>query len=240
MLTKSVTPVTLQEISRVDEVMNKVMSRATKEDQKTIKYYYEIGKSLRVVKNIIEFPDVDTQFYDLTVEENNNYFAGIQGLSVIHNTGLNFSNLRPKGAKISKGGESSGVMSFMEVFNASAKAIHTGGNRRSAHLGALNVDHPDIEEFITYKRGDENGRLTQFNISVGITDKFIEAVKADADWDLVFDGKVYKTVKAKYLYNLITDNMFLYNEPGILYLDEVARNNNGWYKYDIDATKMSY
>ncbi|NCB02757.1 MAG: hypothetical protein EOM67_11415 [Spirochaetia bacterium] len=112
---------------------------------------------MKVVKSIVEFPDVDTQFYDLTVEENNNYFAGIQGLSVIHNTGLNFSNLRPKGAKISKGGESSGVMSFMEVFNASAKAIHTGGNRRSAHLGALNIDHPDIEEFITYKRGDENG-----------------------------------------------------------------------------------
>ena len=64
----------------------------------------------------------------------------------------------------------------------------------------------------------------------------MKAVKADADWDLVFDGKIYKTVKAKYLYNLITDNMFLYNEPGILYLDEVARNNNGWYKYDIDAT----
>ena len=103
MLTKSVTPVTLHDISKVDEVVNKVMSRATKEDQKAIKYYYEIGKTLKVVKSIVEFPDVDTQFYDLTVEENNNYFAGIQGLSVIHNTGLNFSNLRPKGQRYLRG-----------------------------------------------------------------------------------------------------------------------------------------
>ena len=150
--------------------------------------------------------------------------------------GIDFSPLRPKGASISKGGESSGVLSFMEIFDASAKAIHTGGQRRAAHMGVLRCDHPDIEEFVTYKHGDVNGRLTQFNISVGITDEFLTAVENDTDWDLVFEGKVYKTIKATYLYSLIIQNMYTYNEPGVLFLDTVNRMNNGWYMYQLSAT----
>lgn len=149
--------------------------------------------------------------------------------------GFNVSGLRPKGTAISKGGESSGPMSFLEIFDTSAKAIHTGGQRRAAHICILNVDHPDIEEFIQYKQGDDNKRLTQFNISVGITDKFMQAVEQGADWDLVFDGRVYKTVSAKYLYDLITDNMYQHNEPGVFFLDTVNANNNGWYMYDIKS-----
>jgi len=147
--------------------------------------------------------------------------------------GLNFSSLRPKDAPLSKGGKSSGVISFMRVFNESAKIIQTGGSRRAAHIGILNVDHPEIEDFITAKHGDENKALTQFNISVGITDKFMNAVKNDLDWDLVFDGKVYKTVKAKYLYELMTKNAYEHNEPGILNLDTINRYNNGYYEFDI-------
>ena len=149
--------------------------------------------------------------------------------------GFNVSNLRPKNASISKGGESSGPMSFLEIFDVSAKAIHTGGARRSAHICIMNVDHPDIEEFITYKQGDANKKLTQFNISVGITDAFMQAVKYDMDWDLQFGGKVYKTVKARYLYDLITDNMYEHNEPGVFFLDAVNRDNNGWYMYNINS-----
>ena len=148
--------------------------------------------------------------------------------------GFNASKLRPKGAPISKGGESSGVMSFLEIFDASAKSIHTGGGRRSAHIAILNIDHPDIEEFITYKQGDENKRLTQFNISVGITDKFIDAVKNDEDWDLVFEGKVYKTIKARELYDKITKHAWWYNEPGVLFLDTVEKENNGHHAFTVD------
>ena len=147
--------------------------------------------------------------------------------------GFNVSKLRPKDASISKGGESSGPISFLEVFDASAKTIHTGGGRRSAHIAVMNVDHPDIEEFITVKQGDHNKKLTQFNISVGITDAFIKAVKEEADWDLTFEGKVYKTIKAVDLYKLMTKNAYDHNEPGIFNLDHVNNESNSHYLYYI-------
>jgi ribonucleoside-diphosphate reductase alpha chain len=148
--------------------------------------------------------------------------------------GLNISGLRPKDAIITKGGESSGPLSFLKVFNTSAKTIHTGGNRRAAHIAILNCDHPDIEEFITCKQGDKNKELTQFNISVGVTDAFMDAVDNDLDWDLVFDGKVYKTIKAQYLYDLITENSYIHNEPGLFHLDTVQRYNNGYWAFIMD------
>jgi len=154
--------------------------------------------------------------------------------------GMNFSKLRPVEASLSTGGKSSGVLSFMKVFNESAKIIQTGGARRAAHIAILNVDHPEIEAFITAKQGDSNKELTQFNISVGITDKFMEAVENDSNWDLVFDNKVYKTVKAKYLYNLMTENAYMHNEPGILNLDTVNKYNNGYYAFDIQEVNPCF
>lgn len=148
--------------------------------------------------------------------------------------GFNISKLRPKGEKISKGGESSGPISFVRVFNESAKAIHTGGGRRGAHIAVLNIDHPDIEEFITIKQGDKNKELTQFNISVGITDKFMQSVKDNKDWDLQFNGKIYKTLKARSLYNLITKNAFEHNEPGVFFLDTAEKYNNGWWAFKLN------
>jgi ribonucleoside-diphosphate reductase alpha chain len=150
--------------------------------------------------------------------------------------GFNISHLRPKNEPTSKGGVSSGPISFLKVFNESAKIIQTGGARRAAHICIMNVDHPDIEEFITCKQGDTNGVLTQFNISVGITDAFIDAVEKDLDWDLKFEGKVYKTVKAKDLYTLLAQNAFIHNEPGILNLDHVNKWNTGYWAFDIEAT----
>jgi len=176
--------------------------------------------------------------YTIAVEDSiNKIYDSLKEDANISSTGggvgLNFSNLRPKNASLSKGGKSSGVISFMKVFNESAKIIQTGGSRRAAHIGILNVDHPEIEDFITCKQGDENKALTQFNISVGITDAFMHAVSFDKDWDLVFEGKVYKTVKAKYLYELMTKNAYIHNEPGILNLDTVNKYNNGYYDFEI-------
>ncbi len=148
--------------------------------------------------------------------------------------GFNISHLRPKDSPISKGGESSGPLSFTSIFDASAKTIHTGGGRRGAHIAIMNVDHPDIEEFITIKQGDKNKALTQFNISVGITDAFIDAVKKDLDWELKFKDKVYKTVKARELYDKMVKNAFMNNEPGIFNLDHVNKESNSWYLYDIE------
>jgi ribonucleoside-diphosphate reductase alpha chain len=149
--------------------------------------------------------------------------------------GFNISKLRPRGDTISKGGDSSGPISFLHIFNESAKVIHTGGNRRAAHLAILNISHPDIEEFITVKQGDINKKLTQFNISVEITDKFIQAVKDDKDWNLEYNGKIYKTVKAKYLYEFLTKNAYEHNEPGIFNSDIVNKYNNAYYALSICA-----
>lgn len=148
--------------------------------------------------------------------------------------GFDISKLRPKGASLSNGSESSGVISFLRIFDQSAKTIMTGGQRRSAHIALLDISHPEIEDFITVKKGDKNKELTQFNISVKVTDGFIRAVKSDSDWDLVFKGKVYKTVKAKYLYDLLAKNAYTHNEPGIFYSDTVERYNNGYWAFKMD------
>ncbi len=148
--------------------------------------------------------------------------------------GFDISKLRPRGAKLSNGGESSGVISFLRIFDQSAKTIMTGGQRRSAHIALLDISHPEIEDFITAKKGEQNKELTQFNISVKITDAFIKAVKEDADWDLVHGGEVFKTVKARHLYDLLAKNAYTHNEPGIFNADTIERFNNGYWAFKMD------
>ncbi len=148
--------------------------------------------------------------------------------------GFDISKLRPRGAKLSNGGESSGVISFLRIFDQSAKTIMTGGQRRSAHIALLDISHPEIEDFITAKKGEQNKELTQFNISVKITDAFIEAVKNDKDWNLEYHGKAYKTVKARHLYDILAKNAFTHNEPGIFNTDIIERYNNGYWAFKMD------
>jgi ribonucleoside-diphosphate reductase alpha chain len=147
--------------------------------------------------------------------------------------GLNLTVLRPKNDKLSGGGSSSGPISFLKIFDRSSEVIHTGGSRRAALLAILNDNHPDIEEFINCKKGDDNKQLTQANISIGITDDFINAIENDLDWELKFNNKVYKTVKARYLYDLFIKNVFIYNEPGIYNIDNIHKESNSYYLYKI-------
>ncbi|MDC7220208.1 MAG: adenosylcobalamin-dependent ribonucleoside-diphosphate reductase [Spirochaetales bacterium] len=148
--------------------------------------------------------------------------------------GFDVSKLRPKDELLSKGGASSGPLSFLNIFDQSAKTIMTGGYRRSAHIALMDISHPDVEEFITAKQGDQNKQLTQFNISVKVSDAFMKAVEADADWDLVHDGKVYRTVKARDLYDKLAKNSYIHNEPGIFYGDRVEQYNNGYWAFKMD------
>ena len=129
---------------------------------------------------------------------------------------------------------SSGPISFMGIFDAMCKTISSAGHRRGAQMGVLRVDHPDIEEFISAKTNHD--QLTQFNISVGVTDKFMEAVKEDKTFDLVFEGRVYKTVNARNLWDQILRNTWSWAEPGVLFLDRMNNKNNLWYLETITGT----
>ncbi|MCJ7538629.1 MAG: adenosylcobalamin-dependent ribonucleoside-diphosphate reductase, partial [Desulfobacterales bacterium] len=140
-------------------------------------------------------------------------------------TGMSFSNIRPKGDRIhSTGGIASGPLSFMEIFDFTiGDIIKQGGTREGANMGILRVDHPDIESFLVAKAIE--GTLKNFNLSVGITDAFMNAVKNDDDYDLVFDKNVYKTISASALWEKIVDGAWANGEPGIVFLDTINRNN---------------
>lgn len=149
--------------------------------------------------------------------------------------GYNFSNLRPQGADIIKLQTlASGPISFMRGFNVYASTIASAGHRRGAQMGILNVSHPDIEAFIDAKM--EKNVFEFFNFSVGITDAFMDAVYNDRTWDLVFGGKVYKTVKATELWEKITRNAYESAEPGIIFIDRLNDKNNLYYCEYIEAT----
>lgn len=149
--------------------------------------------------------------------------------------GYDFSTLRPRGALIrSLASRSSGPLSFMGIFDAICKTISSAGHRRGAQMSVLRVDHPDVEQFIRAKNNSTD--LTQFNMSVGVTDKFMEAVKADEDFDLVFEGRVYKTVSARALWDDILRSTWDWAEPGILFIDRINRKNNLHYCETIAAT----
>lgn len=149
--------------------------------------------------------------------------------------GYDFSTLRPRGDHIrSLDSRSSGPISFMGIFDAICKTIASAGHRRGAQMGVLRVDHPDIEEFIKAK--NNSTVLTQFNISVGITDEFMKAVIEDKNFDLKFDGRVYRTVRAKALWDDILRSTWDWAEPGVLFIDTINRKNNLWYCETIAAT----
>ncbi|MEP4198823.1 MAG: adenosylcobalamin-dependent ribonucleoside-diphosphate reductase [Aliishimia sp.] len=149
--------------------------------------------------------------------------------------GYDFSTIRPKGASV-KGvaADASGPLSFMDVWDAMCRTIMSAGSRRGAMMATMRCDHPDIEDFITAK--SDAARLRMFNVSVLVTDPFMEAVKADKPWDLLFDGQVYKTVQARDLWNGIMRATYDFAEPGVIFIDRINAANNLNYIETIAAT----
>jgi len=167
----------------------------------------------------------------LPVEDSlDSIFTTLKNTALIHQsgggTGFNFSKLRPKGDMVtSTSGQSSGPVAFMKIYDAATEYVKQGGKRRGANMGILNVNHPDIEEFIRSKSSKK--AIENFNISVGITDDFMTAVKEDLDFQLINprNSKVSKVVKAKYLWKLIVGEAWKTGDPGLIFLDTINAKN---------------
>ncbi len=149
--------------------------------------------------------------------------------------GYDFSTLRPKGAPVKGvGADASGPLSFMDVWDAMCRTIMSAGSRRGAMMATLRCDHPDIEAFIDAKQ--EPGRLRMFNLSVLVTDAFMQAVREDQAWELHFNGTTFKTVQARALWDKIMRATYAYAEPGVIFIDRINKRNNLWYAETIAAT----
>ena len=149
--------------------------------------------------------------------------------------GYDFSTIRPKGAPVQGvGADASGPISFMDVWDAMCRTIMSAGARRGAMMATLSCEHPDIEDFVAAKADPQ--RLRNFNLSVLVTDAFMAAVEADGEWRLEFDGTVYKTLRARDLWDQIMRATYDYAEPGVIFIDRINRRNNLWYCETISAT----
>ncbi|MEP5764216.1 MAG: adenosylcobalamin-dependent ribonucleoside-diphosphate reductase [Halieaceae bacterium] len=154
--------------------------------------------------------------------------------------GYEFSTLRPRGARVSgAGARTSGPLSFMEIFDKTCLTVSSAGGRRGAQMATFDVRHPDVLEFIRAKR--EDGRLRQFNLSLLITDEFIQAVEQDTDWELRFppedpDATVYRTLPARHIWQAIMSSTYEFAEPGFILIDRVNDMNNNWFCESIRAT----
>jgi ribonucleoside-diphosphate reductase alpha chain len=149
--------------------------------------------------------------------------------------GYDFSSLRPKGATVQGvGADASGPVSFMEVWDAMCRTIMSAGYRRGAMMGTLRCDHPDVETFVAAKA--EAGKLTNFNLSVLVTDAFMQAVEADDDWPLTFGGATFRTLKARDLWDRIMRATYETSEPGVIFIDRINQLNPLSYAETIHAT----
>jgi ribonucleoside-diphosphate reductase alpha chain len=217
-------------------VANAVAVAEKEDNEGWVDKFYDLMASLDFLPNSPTLmnagtptPQLSACFYLPVTDDIDGIFATIGYAAKVHKTGggtgFNFSSIRPRNDIVgTTGGVASGPVSFMGVFNAATEAIKQGGRRRGANLGLLNVSHPDIREFVGCKM---NKGLENFNISVGVPDAFMEAVKKNEEWSLInpHNGKVTSKIAAKELFNEICEAAWKTGEPGVLFTDIIERAN---------------
>ncbi|MFZ1753252.1 MAG: LAGLIDADG family homing endonuclease, partial [Caldilineaceae bacterium] len=218
----------------------------------TTETFYRLLTDLRFFPNSPTFTGAGTPLGQLAAcfvlpiaddmgRDSDGIFSTLRVAALIQQTGggngFSFTRLRPRGDVVhTSSGRATGPVGFLRVYDQAFGEIAQGGTRRGANMAVLQVDHPDIEQFITCKA--EEGTVTNFNISVAITDEFMRAVKNDSDFDLRSprDGKVWKTVRARELFDKIIHYAHHNGEPGALFIDAANRTNPVPHLYDLEAT----
>lgn len=220
--------------------------------QDTARAFYDLLTSFRFMPNSPTFTGAGTPLGQLAAcfvlpitddmgRDPAGIFSTLRVAALIQQTGggngFSFSRLRPKGARVSTSkGVATGPVGFLRVYDKAFGEIAQGGTRRGANMAVLRVDHPDIQEFVRCK--GKEGDIANFNISVGITDAFMRAVEADAEYDLINpqDGSVWKQVRAREVLDEIVHHAHRNGEPGVLFLDAANRSNPVSHLYELEAT----
>ena len=227
-------------IETPDEMFMRVAQYISSCEKKSTFYrkqFYHLLKSLKFLPNSPTLMNAGTKqgqlsaCFVLPIEDNlDSIFTTLKNAALIHQsgggTGFNFSKLRPKKDLVSSNsGTSPGPIAFIKMYDTATEYVKQGGKRRGANMGILDISHPDIEKFITSKSSKK--AIENFNISVGVTDAFMHALKNNQSWELINPrtNKVTKTVPTQFLWNLIINEAWKTGDPGIIFLDTINKHN---------------